>query len=114
MAGRRVAVVGHCASGKSTVVAALRERGIDACAVAQEHSAIADLWRRQSPDVLVYLDVGLESIRVRRDAPRWPDWLYDLQSARLSDARRHADIFIRTDALPVEDVVEQVLNALAR
>ncbi|HMM42906.1 MAG TPA: hypothetical protein PKA95_13480 [Thermomicrobiales bacterium] len=113
MGGQRVAVVGHCASGKSTVVAALRERGIDAWAVAQEHSAIAELWRRQSPDALVYLDVSLESIRARRGDPHWPQWLYDVQAARLAVARQQADIVVSTDSTPVESVVTRVITALA-
>lgn len=108
----RVAVVGHCASGKSTVVAALRDRGFDAWAVAQEHSAVADLWRRQSPDALVYLDVSLESIRARRGDPQWPRWLYDVQAARLAAARQEADIVVSTDSTPAEGVVAQIVTAL--
>lgn len=112
MGGQRVAVVGHCASGKSTVVAALRERGIDAWAVAQEHSEIAELWRRQSPDALVYLDVSLESIRARRGDPQWPQWLYDVQAARLAAARQEADVVVSTDSTSVEGVVARVITAL--
>lgn len=112
MSGRRIAVVGHCASGKSSVVSALRQRGVDAWAVAQEHSVIHDLWRHQSPDALVYLDVSLAAVRKRRGDPRWPAWLYDLQRDRLADARRNADLVVVTDATPVENVVEQVLTAL--
>lgn len=112
MSGRRIAVVGHCASGKSTVVAALRERGLDAWAVAQEHSAIGDLWRHQSPDVLIFLDVGLDSIRARRGDPRWPEWIYDVQSERLADARQHADFLIPTDTKPVDAIVDQIIASL--
>lgn len=112
MAGRRVAVVGHCAAGKSTVVAALRAQGYDAWAVAQEHSVVAALWRRQSPDALVYLDVGLEAIRRRRDDPHWPAWLYDVQAERLADARRHADIVVSTDETPADGVVAQIIAEL--
>ena len=62
----RVAVVGRCASGKSTLVAALQELGVDAYAVAQEHSAVPTLWQHADPDLLIYLDVDLETIRSRR------------------------------------------------
>lgn len=112
MGDRRVAVVGHCASGKSTLVAALREHGFDAWAVAQEHSAIAALWRRQAPDVLIYLDVSLESIRARRGDPQWPRWIYDLQTERLSDALQHADVVVATDDLSSVAVARQALVAL--
>ena len=64
----RVAVVGHCASGKSTLVSALRAHGYDANAVAQEHSAVSWLWRHAEPDVLIYLDAALETVRARRGA----------------------------------------------
>ncbi|MBP9503378.1 MAG: hypothetical protein KBF17_14555, partial [Candidatus Promineofilum sp.] len=47
----RVAVVGPCASGKSTLVAALRAAGYDARHPAQEHSFVKDMWRRRvDPD----------------------------------------------------------------
>ncbi len=51
----RVTVVGPCASGKSTLVKALKMHGIDARAAAQEHSAVAALWSRSDPDVLIAL-----------------------------------------------------------
>ena len=53
----RVAVVGPCAAGKSTIVEQLIQWGYDAYVVGQEHSAVQDLWRRQSPDALIFLEV---------------------------------------------------------
>src|SRR5205085_6988824 len=91
----RVAVVGHCASGKSTLVSALRQHGYDANAVAQEHSAINWLWRHSEPDVLIYLDVPLATVRARRGA-EWPQAVYDAQETRLQDARAHADLILDT------------------
>ena len=38
----RIAIVGICASGKTTLVRGLREAGYDAYNVAQEHSCIHD------------------------------------------------------------------------
>ncbi|HBY47560.1 MAG TPA: hypothetical protein PK593_09765 [Thermomicrobiales bacterium] len=110
---QRIAVVGHCASGKSTLASGLRGRGFDAWAVAQEHSAIANLWRHQSPDTLIYLDVSLESIRERRDDPNWPGWLYDLQSGRLASAREHANLIVPTDSLSAGGVLSRVLAKFA-
>lgn len=107
-----VAVVGCCASGKSSVVAALRQSGTNAWSVAQEHSAIAELWRHLSPDRLVYLDVSLETLRRRRNNDRWPSWIYDVQHERLTNARQHADVVIQTDALTVDQIVEIIRREL--
>lgn len=110
----RVAVVGRCASGKSTIAAALRDHGYDAWPVAQEHSIVAALWNAKQPDALVLLDASLASVRERRHNPVWPDWIYELQTARLANARQNADVFVNTDGLPVADVVSVVLSGLAR
>lgn len=93
----RVVVVGHCGAGKSSVVAGLRARGIDAVASAQEHSIVADLWRRRAADLLLYLDVDLETIRDRR-GHHWPETIYDVQESRLALARQSADLIIDTGA----------------
>jgi hypothetical protein len=94
-AAPRVVVVGHCGAGKSTLVAGLRERGIDAVTSAQEHSIVPDLWRRRGADLLVYLDIDLESIR-RRRGHHWPEAIYRIQETRLAPAREAADIVIDT------------------
>ena len=53
---RKIVVVGPCAAGKSTLVAALRALGYDAHVSGQEHSEIATLWQHSQPDVLIALD----------------------------------------------------------
>lgn len=108
----RVAVVGPCASGKSSLVEALTERGFDAYSVAQEHSISSDLWARQKPDVLIFLDVSLLSIRIRRESPAWPSSVFEQQRIRLHDARAAADLIIDTDALGRQGVVEAALAHL--
>lgn len=110
----RVVVVGHCASGKSSLVEGLRGQGYDAYSVAQEHSISADLWARQQPDVLIFLDVSLASIRSRRASPNWPSAVYELQRGRLHDARAAADLTIDTDALDQHGVIEAALTFLER
>jgi GTPase SAR1 family protein len=105
----RVAVVGHCASGKTTLVGALRRAGYDAHAVAQEHSGIAWLWKHSEPDVLIYIHVPLETVRARRGA-EWPQAVYDAQEARLVDARAHADLILDSS---IEDVRTMTARALA-
>jgi gluconate kinase len=105
----RIAVVGTCASGKSSVVAELRQRGYDAYSVAQEHSAISRLWAHLSPDRVVYLEVELQTLRRRRDDMAWPEWIYHLQIERLESARQHADIVLATDELTVSEIVDTIL-----
>jgi molybdopterin-guanine dinucleotide biosynthesis protein len=92
-----VAVVGHCASGKTTLVGALRRAGYDAYAVAQEHSAISWLWKHSEPDALIYIQVSLDTVRARR-GEEWPQAVYDAQEERLADARAHADLTLDSGA----------------
>lgn len=108
----RIVVVGPCASGKSTLVSRLRERGYDAHAVAQEHSAVRDLWSRKNPDALIALDVSLEEVRNRR-SPDWLEAVYERQHERLAAAYAAADLTIDTaehDADGVLAIVERWLG----
>jgi adenylate kinase family enzyme len=107
----RVAVVGSCASGKSTIARELQARGLDAYVVGQEHSTISWLWKRRSPDALVFLDVSLEAVRQRR-GPNWPEWLFMAQRTRLDDARRNADVIVDTGLLTVPETVQRIVVAL--
>lgn len=111
----RVAVVGVCAAGKSTLVAALRKDGYEARHVAQEHSHVPDLWQRNGrPDVLVYLDASYETIQVRRAQTLFrPEDLRE-QRRRLAHARAHCDLLINTSRLDATDVVAQVLAFLSK
>jgi deoxyadenosine/deoxycytidine kinase len=106
--GQRIAVVGHCAAGKSTVVRLLADRGFEAYSVAQEHSSVHDLWNHQQPDFVLYLDVSLEEMRRRRDNPDWPEWIFEKQSQRLRHAREHAALVIDTDRNDPEAIVALV------
>ena len=109
----RVVVVGVCASGKTTLVNRLRALGIEAFNVAQEHSGIREFWRKRQPDVLVLLDVTLPVIRQRRDVP-WGEERLSIQRERLLSARTNADLYIQTDNLSREQVVETVLDYIRR
>lgn len=110
----RVAVVGPCASGKSTLIAALAAAGFDARHVAQEHSYVKDMWqRRTNPDFLVYLDIDEAASLARR--PHQIDglaWRLTQQNERLRHAREHADVYIDTSAVSAEIVQQTVLNKL--
>ena len=109
----RVAVVGPCASGKSTLTAALRAAGYEARMPAQEHSYVPDMWRRLvDPDVLIYLDISYEALLARRPHFGEPEYL-EREKARLAHARAHADLVVDTSELTAEEVRQRVLAALA-
>lgn len=107
-----VAVVGACASGKTTLVRKLRQRGIGAYPVAQEHSRLQYMYRLREPDYVVYLDVSYPVVRCRRDVSWGPERLRQ-QKYRLRQARRRADTEIDTDSLTADEVCNAVLRFLA-
>ncbi len=108
----KIAIVGPCSAGKSTLTGALAARGHAARAVVQEHSFAPSMWQKlAAPDVLIYLDVSFEVAQRRR----WLNWTpADLaeQQHRLAHARAHCDFYLHTDALTAEQVCEQVLGYL--
>jgi dienelactone hydrolase len=108
---RNVLIVGVCSAGKSTLARALKEKGYKARTCAQEHSYVAYLWQLSKPDVLIYLDASLPTIRRRRRV-RWPQSLLDEEHRRLSHARKHCDLYVHTDGLTPEDVASRVVTFL--
>ncbi len=108
---RRIVVVGPCASGKSTLAAALCDLGYDAYVCGQEHSAVADLWQRAGPDVLIALDVDLSTLRWRR-GNSWSATLYAIQRRRLAPAFEVADLVLDSGALSREMVVARARHWL--
>jgi dephospho-CoA kinase len=108
----KVAIVGVCASGKSTLAKALRQFGIDAVDVAQEHSLVPYMWEKLTrPDVLIYLEASQATVRAR-----WPhkgnvDFVEE-QMRRLAHARAHADIIITVDELSPQQTLARVLQQL--
>ena len=105
----KIAVVGVCASGKTTLVQGLQEAGYDAYNVAQEHSGVHDFWSKRHPDILVMIDATLPAIKKRR-VVYWDEERLHVQHQRLSDARAHADLYIQTDALTAEEVRQKVID----
>lgn len=107
-----IAVVGPCAAGKSSLVKGLKARGYNARCVAQDHSYVPDMWRRiTNPDLLIYLDVELNTI-VQRRRVSWGGRYLNDERHRLRHARQHCDLYLRTDALTEEEVLRQVLSFL--
>ena len=108
-----IAVVGVCASGKSTLAAGLRSAGWNARSVSQEHSYVPAMWQRlTNPDILIFLDCALETTRLRRQNPDFPDWLHTAERDRLRHARGHADLYILTDALTPAEILARALALL--
>lgn len=108
-----IAVVGPCAAGKTLLVRALCERGYNAREVAQEHSYVPAMWQRiTQPDLLIYLDVSWEVARRRRPTDVGADW-WDEQAHRLRHARRCADLYLDTDGLTPDQVLDRTLAFLA-
>ena len=107
-----IAVVGPCAAGKTTLVLRLRTLGFAARQIAQEHSYVADMWRRLAkPEVLIFLDASYPTCSRRKQL----DWLpqeYDEQQRRLAHARANCDIYVFTDDNSAEAVLQIVLQAL--
>ena len=107
-----IGVVGPCASGKSTLVAALRSKNYHARHIAQEHSYVSDMWKQMSdPDFLIYLDVSFGNSKIRTGTS-WNRGIFEKQVARLEHARNHADLYIQTDELNPQQVLNLVLDSL--
>ena len=111
----RVALVGPCTSGKSTLAKALRSAGYEARQPAQEHSYVPAMWQKLTqPDVLIFLDVDYETVVARRPKnPGSPQRLAE-QQQRLSHARQHCDFYLDTSHLSVAEVQARVLAFLTR
>ncbi|MFC2015687.1 hypothetical protein ACFLUM_02015 [Chloroflexota bacterium] len=92
----------------------LRELGFDARSAAQDHSYVPDMWQRLNPpDVLIYLDVTLPTARARgRSGLGWDQSYLDKEHQRLSHARDHCDLYLETDRLGRDTVVEKVVGFL--
>jgi len=107
-----IGIVGPCAAGKTTLVSALRNRGLPAKAIAQEHSHVADMWQRLTkPAVLIFLEVSY-TVSLQRRRLNWTEAEYEIQLQRLRHAHQHADLRIATDELAPEQILELVLDFL--
>jgi len=109
----KIAIVGVCASGKTTLVAGLKAAGYDAYNVAQEHSCIHDFWNKHNPDILIMIDASLSAIFKRRKV-YWGEDRLVTQHKRLRDAREHADLFLQTDDLDAAQVLARVIQFIER
>lgn len=109
-----IGVVGVCGSGKTTVVQGLAAHGITARPIAQEHSYVASMWKRiTNPDILIFLDASYPET-IRRRHLNWTEDEYQEQHRRLADARQHADLYIFTDPLTPEEVIDLVRKTIKK
>lgn len=109
----RIAFVGPCGSGKSTVVHQLRAKGIDARMPAQEHSGIASMWQRLlNPDMLFVLDAPNDVLRERRPGIDLNDEYLAEQRRRMAHAYAHAHTTFDTGRLTPEEIVAAVLELM--
>ncbi len=108
----KIAIVGPCGAGKSTLVEGLRSLGIDAKEIAQEHSYVPSMWQKiTQPDILIFLDSSYKFSTSRKNF-NWSHSDYAEQVRRLHHARKNCDIYIQTDNLSPEEVLEEVLDKL--
>ncbi|OGO15359.1 MAG: hypothetical protein A2Z14_08065 [Chloroflexi bacterium RBG_16_48_8] len=108
----RIAVVGPCGAGKSTLANQLRTYGLDVKEIAQEHSLAPAMWKRIThPDILIFLDVSYPSSTLRKNFD-WTEGEYAEQLRRLRHARENYDIYIHTDNLTTEEVLQETLDQL--
>jgi deoxyadenosine/deoxycytidine kinase len=109
-----VGIVGPCASGKSTLIANLRRLEVPYHLhhIAQEHSYVADMWQRLvHPDVLIFLDASFE-VTIKRKKLDWTIVNYQEQHRRLSHARKYASLYLLTDNLTPQTVLDEVIQFL--
>ena len=105
-----IGVVGPCAAGKSTLIAGLTRLGYRSRHIAQEHSYVKDMWRRlTNPDVLVFLDASYPTT-CQRGQLDWTESEWQEQQRRLRHARENASLYLETDNLSAEQVLERVVG----
>lgn len=98
--------MGVCASGKSTLKKHLDALGIASHAIAQEHSQVPQLFRRQGRWV-VLLVANWQTVHRRRQLS-WDREFYRTEWDRLRAARQDAHLIIHTDALTPHQVAREV------
>lgn len=108
----KIAIVGPCAAGKTTLARRLKSLGYNARQIVQEHSYVPAMWQIISqPDLLIFLDASFEACTARK-ALDWNRREYEEQRHRLEHAQRNCDIYLDTTSLNEDQVFNQVKQAL--
>ncbi len=106
----RIVIVGPCGAGKTTLANNLTRLGYDAHDCAQEHSHVQSMWEKIArPDLLLYLDVSLATIRARLSVD-WEQSYLDEMNRRLANARAHAHLMLNTDPLTRDQVLARAVE----
>jgi len=112
--GPLIGLVGPCGAGKTTLVVGLIRLGYRTRHIAQEHSYVKDMWLRlPHPDILVFLDASWAVTCLRRKLD-WTEAEWQEQQCRLRHARENADLYLDTDNLSIEEVLERVVEFVGR
>ena len=107
-----IGVVGVCASGKSTLIRLLTDRGYRCRHIAQEHSYVQNMWKRlTNPDILIFLEVSYTKTLTRKKI-NWTIDEYNLQLQRLGNAYENADIRILTENITPGQLIDLVENEI--
>ena len=110
-----IAIVGPCASGKSTLRNALRAAGYEVKQPAQEHSYVPNMWQRLTkPDILIYLDLDFENLLRRRPKNHGGPKRLAEQHQRLTHAYANCDLYLDTSNLTPVEIQEKVLVFLEK
>ncbi|NHZ72544.1 MAG: hypothetical protein GWP17_05630, partial [Aquificales bacterium] len=108
-----IALVGPCASGKSTLGSVLGAAGYGVKQPVQEHSHVQNMWqRRTKPDVLIYLDLDFDNLLRRRPKNHGGPKRLAEQHQRLTHAYEHCDLYLDTSDLSPIEIQEKVLAFL--
>lgn len=110
----KIAIVGPCSSGKSTLRQSLIKAGYTRIKnPTQEHSYVPDMWQKiTKPDILIYLDVDYPATLVRRPHIDLGPERVERQNKRLAHARENADFYIDTSQLDPDQIRGEVINFL--
>ena len=101
-----------CASGKSTLIRLLTDRGYRCRHIAQEHSYVQNMWKRlTNPDILIFLEVSYTKTLTRKKL-NWTIDEYNLQLQRLGNAYENADIRILTENITPGQLIDLVENEI--
>ncbi|MCS7011919.1 MAG: hypothetical protein N2049_01860 [Anaerolineales bacterium] len=107
-----IGIVGPCGAGKTSLANRLNALGYTARAIAQEHSYVPDMWQRLTrPSLLIFLQAS-HPVTSRRRKMNWTLQEWEEQQRRLEHARRSAHLYLETDHLTLDEVLEKVLEFL--
>jgi ABC-type Mn2+/Zn2+ transport system ATPase subunit len=105
-----IGIVGPCGAGKTTLADGLIGNGYRARTIGQEHSYVGYMWQTMTnPDILVFLQAS-RAVGAHRRKLDWTESEWEEQQRRLAHARQHANLFVDTDPLGINEVLVLVME----